>query len=148
MDRQRIQELVEMLEASSAAEISVCEGDSFVRIRRTINGVAVESEDSSASATGEPSTAAPTPTEAELVVVQAKLVGTFHLKHQGEATPLAEPGTCIAEGQVVGALEALGKWTDVISPVAGEVVEIVAPDDSPVHYGDVLMRIKAQEESQ
>ncbi len=82
------------------------------------------------------------------MAVQAKLVGTFHLKHQGEPTPLVEPGTQVTEDQVVGALEALGKWTDVISPVAGEVVEIVAQDDSPVHYGHVLMRIKAQEESQ
>ena len=149
VDRGRIQELTEILKASSAGEISVREGDSFVRIRQGAEGVVVETEANGASSAGEPSAAAPGPVaEPEVVPVRVKLVGTFYLKRQDETLALVQVGTHVAEGQVVGAIEALGKWTGVLSPVAGEVVEIVAQEGAPVQYGDVVMRIKRSEGDQ
>lgn len=149
MDRDRIQELIEILQASSAAEISVHDGDSFVRIRQTMDGAMVETEDESGQAAAdvvsqEVSTTTPKP---ELVAVQANLVGTFRLTPPDSSIPLTEVGKEISEGEVVGEIESLRKRTDVISPVSGEVAEIVAQEDSPVHYGDVLLRIMPKEET-
>ncbi len=149
MDRDRIQELIEILKASSAAEISVCEGDSFVRIRQGAEGVMVETEAKGVSSSGEPATAPSSPAaQPGVVPVEAKLVGTFYLTRQDDSAPLVALGSQVAEGEVVGAIEALGKRTSVVSPVAGEVVEIVAQVGLPVQYGDVLVRIVPAEEDQ
>ncbi len=148
MDRDRIQELTQILNASSATEISIREGDSFIRIRRAGDVVAVATEDDDASPFSESSPEAAEAAETALVPVAARLVGTFHLQTQGSTQPLAVPGMRVDKGQVIGLIDALGTWTDVTSPAAGEVVEVLAPDDSPVHYGDILMRIKPQEDDQ
>ena len=148
MDRDRIQELTQILKASSATEISIREGDCFIRVRRAGDAVAVQTEDDDASPLGESSLQAAEAAEAALVPVPSRLVGTFHLQPRGNGQPLAAPGMRVDEGQVIGLIDALGTWTDVTSPAAGEVAEVLAPDDSPVHYGDVLMRIKLQEDDQ
>jgi len=77
-----------------------------------------------------------------MVPVKARLVGTFHLNQEGDEQPAVECGAQVTEGQVIGSVEALGKWTDVVSPVSGQVVEIVPEDNSPVQYGDVLVRVR------
>ena len=151
MNRDRITELVQILKTSLAAEISVREGDSLIHIRRRAEGLAISVEATGAATVGA-LPAEPGQTTAgddvELVPVQAKRVGTFHLTRPQDSAPLVEPGVQVAEGQVVGALEALGKQPAVVSPVAGEVVEIVAQSEQPVQYGDVMMRSKVQEADQ
>jgi len=142
MDRERIKELMEILKQSSAAEISCQDGDSFIRIRRESGEGQVEAE----TAAGPVSQEAMAQTElsgdeVETVSVKARLVGTFHLNREDEEQPAVECGAQVAEGQVIGTVEALGKWTDVVSPVGGRVMEIVAEDNSPVQYGDVLVRV-------
>lgn len=144
MDRARITELIEILKASSAAEITVSEGDSLIRIRRTGEGAAPELQGWPA-ATGSGSGLDADAEGLDLVPVCVKLVGTFHVRRQAEAVPLVEPGVWVAKGQVIGAVEALGKWTEVVSPVAGQVVEILVGEDAPVHYGDVVMRLEPRE---
>ncbi len=149
IDRDRIQELIEILKTSSAAEISVCEGDSFVRIRQGVEGVVVQTEADNATSSGALAAATDSPVaEPGVVPVPAKLVGIFYLARQDDSAPLVELGDQVAEGQAIGAIEALGKWTSVISPVAGEVVEIVAQEGSPIQYGDVVMRIMPAEVDQ
>ncbi len=146
MDRERIEELVEILKASSAAEISCREGDSFIRIRRVNAGEEVRAETASTALPGEPlAQLEVSANDAETVPVRVKLVGTFHQQREGDSEPVTEPGAQVAEGQVVGVVETLGNWADIVSPVAGQVVEIVAEEDAPVQYGDVVMLIRPQE---
>jgi len=149
MDRERIRQLIEILKESSAAEITWQNGDSFVRVRRGSGEGQMEAE----GAAGRVVTADSFQTElsadeVEAVPVKARLVGVFHLNRQGDEQPAVECGAEVTEGQVIGAVEALSKWTDVVSPVRGRVVEVVAEDNSPVQYGDVLVRIEPVEEDQ
>ncbi len=149
MDRDRIEELVEILKQSSAAEICWREGNSFIRIRRGSGEGQVEAETSAGLIAQEAGQQVELPgAEVETVPVKARLVGTFHLTREGDEQLAVECGAQVAAGQVIGAVEALGKWTDVISPVNGQVVEIVAEDNSPVQYGDILLRIVPSEEGQ
>ncbi len=143
MDRERIRELVEILKQSSAAEICCQEGDSFIRIRRTSGEGQIEAETSAGVVSQEAiSQTELAGDEVEMVPVKARLVGTFHLNQEGDEQPAVECGAQVTEGQVIGSVEALGKWTDVVSPVSGQVVEIVPEDNSPVQYGDVLVRVR------
>ncbi len=146
MDRQRIRELIEILKASSAAEISCREGDSFVRIRRDNGEGEVRAETGSGAVADKPVAQSEAPTDnVRTVPIETKLVGTFHQKRAGDVEPTVAPGVQVTEGQVVGAVETLGKWANIVSPVAGQVVEIVAEEDAPVQYGDVLMLIRPQD---
>jgi len=146
MDRERIKELVEILKASPAAEISCREGDGYIRIRRGGAAGEVRAETNSNTLPDEPLTQLEvSANDAETVPVRVKLVGTFHQQREGDSEPVTEPGAQVAAGQVVGAVETLGKWADIVSPVAGQVVEIVAEEDAPVQYGDVVMLIRPQE---
>jgi len=143
MDRERIRELVEILKQSSAAEICCQEGDSFIRIRRASGEGQIEAETSAGVVSQEAiSQTELAGDEVEMVPVKARLVGTFHLNQEGDEQPAVECGAQVTEGQVIGSVEALGKWTDVVSPVSGQVVEIVPEDNSPVQYGDVLVRVR------
>ncbi len=146
MDRERIKELVKTLKMSSMAEISCREGDSFIRIRRKGAGGEVWAETAGTALPDEPlAQLEASAGDAETVPVRVKLVGTFHQQREGDSEPITEPGAQVAAGEVVGAVETLGKWADIVSPVAGQVVEIVAEEDAPVQYGDVVMLIRPQE---
>ena len=146
MDRERIEELVEILKASSAAEISCREGDSFIRIRQGNAGGKLRAETASTVLPDGPLTQLEVSVnDAETVPVRVKLVGTFHQQREGGSEPVTEPGAQVAEGQVVGVVETLGNWADIVSPVAGQVVGIVAEEGAPVQYGDVVMLIRPQE---
>jgi len=149
MDRQRIEELIEILKASTAAEISCQEGDSLIRIRRGSGEGEVRVETASVGVSDMPVAQSEAPIDnVGTVPIETKLVGIFHQKRAGDAEPIITPGAQVTEGQVVGAVEALGKWANMVSPVAGQVVEIVAEEDAPVQYGDVLMLIRPQEVDQ
>ena len=146
MDRERIKELIEILKASSAAEISCQEGDGYLRIRRGGAVGEIWAETAGTALPDEPlAQLEASAGDAETVPVRVKLVGTFHQQREGDSEPVTEPGAQVAAGQVVGAVETLGKWADIVSPVAGQVVEIVAEEDAPVQYGDVVMLIRPQE---
>jgi acetyl-CoA carboxylase biotin carboxyl carrier protein len=119
-----------------------------VRIRQAVAG-----HPGSGQGVGAPAVTAERSDEAdsegvELTPVAVKLVGMFHLKRPDDPAPLVEQGAFVTEGQVIGAIEALGKWANLVSPVTGVVVEIVAEDHSPVQYGDVVMRIEPREEGE
>ncbi len=142
MDQERIRELAEILKQSSAAEICCQEGDSFIRIRRESGEGQMEAETSAGPLSQEamPQTEL-SGGEVETVPVKTRLVGTFHLNQEGDEQPAVVCGDQVVKGQVIGTVEALGKWTDVVSPVSGHIIEIVAADNLPVQYGDIVVRI-------
>ncbi len=114
------------------------DGEQMVRIRRC-EGQPNTTEPCAPSPEQPPVSARPM---AEATVpVRANLVGLFYRGSEAGAEPLVEVGDRIAEGQVVGTIDALRRLTEVLSPATGEVAEILAEDGHPVQYGEVLMRL-------
>ena len=143
MDKERIKQLVKLLKTSSAAELSVREGDSLIRICR--GGVAHErpSVQDVTSAAGQPASSAPPPSAppSDSVNVTSKLVGFFYRGRGPDQEPIIAVGARVKEGQTIGFIEALRKLTEVVAPVAGEIAETVAESGQAVQYGDVIIRI-------
>jgi len=144
LDRERIQELLEVFKASTAGEFSLQEGDRTYRFVRL--GAAGEGEPEITVATGAgeapallPALAPPAP---EPVAVTARVVGLFYHGKQAGQGALVEVGDTVAEGQALGTIEVLRKPTVITSPVAGEIVEIVHEDGHGVQYGDPLFVIR------
>lgn len=95
--------------------------------------------------------AAPPPemeTEADdpaLHEIIAPLVGTFYAAPEPGATPYVRVGDRVRAGQTIGIIEAMKLMNQVKSDLAGEVVEVVTGDATPVEYGQALVRIRAEE---
>jgi len=145
LDRDRIQELLEVFKASAAEEFSLQEGDRFYRfVRRAAVGGA---EPEIVVETGEGAVpvavvAPPALQEPETVAVCARVVGLFYRGREPGRAPLVHVGDAVEEEQALGIIEVLRKPTLVTSPVAGTIVEIVHEDGHGVQYGDPLFVIK------
>jgi acetyl-CoA carboxylase biotin carboxyl carrier protein len=146
MDRDRIEQLIGMLNDSKAAELEVRDGGQRIKLRRRAgaNGEAVIAVESAADT---PCDTVGSDDEREhraekTTVVTARLVGLFHRGNRPGDEALASVGDKVSEGQKIGTIEALRNFTEVISPVAGVVVEVIAEDGEAVQYGDGLLVIR------
>jgi len=151
LDKERIKHIIELLKSSGAAELTVREGDSMVRVRQTDgsnpNAEPVVEELQAAQAPAnsvksQDSLAEGEDNGQEIHEVRTHLVGFFHHSLEPDGETLVQVGQHVGEAQVVGAIEALRRLTEVVSPVSGEVISIDVEDGDAVQYGDVLMRIQ------
>lgn len=140
VDRERIVELLEIFKASEAGEFALQEGD---RTYRFVRAVAAAAPEAVATADAVPVAAAAAPAPAtEPVIVTARVVGLFYRGKQPGQDPLVHVGDTVTEGQTLGMVEVLRKPTIIVSPVAGEVVEISHEEGHGVQYGDPLFVIR------
>lgn len=132
MDISKIEELIDVLQGSSAEELSVKKGDNTVYIRKGKTGKHIKSS--------KQVTKAPIKSEAEIIcsdkIIKAPMVGIFHL----ESNKLRS-GEIVSVGQQVGAIESMKLLNDVLSEVSGEISEVYVEDGTPVEYGQPLFKI-------
>jgi acetyl-CoA carboxylase biotin carboxyl carrier protein len=140
LDRERIEEIVRIAQASPITELCVREGDLKVRVVKPSARVAAPAEPAAAPEV------VPPPQEADpMIVVRADKVGFFY-RGKGPATdPLVEVGDYVHDGQAIATLESLRKLTDITAPSCGTVVRILADDGSAVEYGQPLVEIRPKE---
>lgn len=135
MDIAKIEELIEVLEASGTEELSVRKGDLSVRIKKGRKPAPVEAQ--AARSEMAPATVPEQSSSDRLIL--APMVGIFHA-----VDGAAREGARISAGQVVGAIESMKLINDVISEVSGVVREALVEDGTPVEYGQPLCRIEAE----
>lgn len=138
LDRARILELLEILKASPAAELSVTEDDTTVRLAKFV----APPEPTVVMPEGVPAGAAPECVEPDEVTVKARVVGLFYRGKEPGLDPLVKVGDQVRSGQRMGIIEVLRKPTDVNSPVDGVVSGVKGEDGAGVQYGDALFVIK------
>lgn len=68
------------------------------------------------------------------LAIASPLVGIFH--------PAVATGDTVTQGQVIGAIEALGMPTTVDAPQPGTVEQLLVPDGSAVEYGQPLLLLR------
>ena len=154
LDHDQLHRLLEVLSESDIQEFRL-EGDDFrLEVRRNLPAVAVAAAPVAAAAPVMPApvvseTATPvTPPPAvpasrsDLVDVTAPMVGTFYRAPAPGESPFVEVGTRIGVGQTVCILEAMKLMNELEAETAGEVVEILVDNGTPVEFGQVLMRVK------
>ena len=152
LDHEQLHRLLEALGESDIQEFRL-EGDDFrLEIRRNLPAQTVMAPVMPApvaaaapvAASAEPASAPPasTATRSDLLEVTAPMVGTFYRAPAPGEPPFVEVGTRINVGQAVCILEAMKLMNELESEVAGEVVEILVDNGTPVEFGQVLMRVK------
>lgn len=91
------------------------------------------------SEAGEP---APAPAaKAPGLEVKSPMVGTFYHAPEPGAKPYVTPGSRVSKGQVLCIIEAMKIMNEIESEYSGVIKEVLAQDQMPVEYGQVLFRI-------
>ena len=155
LDHDQLHRLLEVLSDSDIQEFRL-EGDDFrLEVRRNMPTVAVAAAPSAAvvpapaplqvsheaTAPSTPPPAVPA-SRSDLVDVTAPMVGTFYRAPAPGEAPFVEVGTRIGVGQTICILEAMKLMNELEAEAAGEVVEILVDNGTPVEFGQVLMRVK------
>ena len=136
MDIEKIEELIKVLEGSRASELTIRKGETSVHIRKDAapKPAPVRPKETAPAAGRAPE---PLPAAPEETYVISPMVGLFHT-----IDGIAEVGSQINAGQVVGHIESMKLLNDVVSEVSGIVTEALVEDGMPVEYGQPLCKLK------
>jgi acetyl-CoA carboxylase biotin carboxyl carrier protein len=157
LDHDQLHKLLAILGESDIQELKL-EGDDFrLEVRRNLPGAApVAMFQAPATAAG-PAAVAPQPLAAtspslpppaaasartDLLEITAPMVATFYRSPTPDDPAFVEVGSRIGVGQTVCILEAMKLMNELESELAGEVVEILVENGTPVEYGQVLLRLR------
>ena len=134
MDVDKIEQLIRVLEGSPNEELCVQKGDYRVCIKKGAKPAPTPVRKAS------PPAAAPVeaPAQPKERFITAPMVGIFHV-----VDGIAQVGSAVTEGQVVGSIESMKLPNDIESSVAGVVVGALVEDGMPVEYGQPLFRVES-----
>jgi acetyl-CoA carboxylase biotin carboxyl carrier protein len=158
LDHDQLYKLLALLGDSDIQELKL-EGDDFrLEVRRNLPGVAPAVAMVQAPPVGLSAVAAPAPqplaaspslpppqaasSRTDLLEITAPMVATFYRSPGPDDPPFVELGSRIGVGQPVCILEAMKLMNELESELAGEVVEILVENGTPVEYGQVLVRLR------
>tara|TARA_B100001123_G_scaffold216720_2_gene244694 strand:- start:22519 stop:22974 length:456 start_codon:yes stop_codon:yes gene_type:complete len=147
-DFERIERMVEFMNAHGLSEFELEEDGRRVRLRkaqyigedlsRGSGGAAIKDLDVSS----ESMTLEGADENGGLVVVKSPIVGTFYRAPDPDAAPFVEVGVSIKKGQVLCIVEAMKLMNEIDAEEGGEVVSIFVENGQAVQYGDKLFAIK------
>ena len=158
LDHDQLHKLLALLGESDIQELNL-EGDDFrLEVRRNLPGAAPAVAMVQAPSVGLSAVAAPAPqplaaapslpppqaasSRTDLLEITAPMVATFYRSPSPGDPPFVEVGSRIGVGQPVCILEAMKLMNELESELAGEVVEILVENGTPVEYGQVLVRLR------
>ena len=133
ISRDLLETLVDVVERSGEAEVSVEVGGSRVTVRR--GGPAAVGRPA-----GEPAPAA-AESEPAGVRVESPMVGTFYRAPSPEEPPFVEVGQRVEPGQVLCLLEAMKLFNEITAETGGTIAEVAVENSDPVEFGQLLFVI-------
>jgi len=163
-----LKKLIQLLETSDLQEIEVTRFWGLGKVRLTkhsgkpssgerqngagANGMAAGNPESPAhGGLASPPAVAPSPVvppvapaaaiESRFVAIKSPMVGTFYRSPAPDADPYIEGGTMVEVGQTVCIIEAMKLMNEIESDVRGRIVQVMAENNQPVEYGQVLFLV-------
>jgi acetyl-CoA carboxylase biotin carboxyl carrier protein len=129
--------LAHIVKDEHLSELSVESGGMRMHLKGAVVGVALVA----ALPVGE-GAPAPDKVETGAVPVVSPMVGVFYRAPSPGDPPFVEVGDTIHAGQVVGVVEAMKVFNEIISDIEGVVTEVVAEDAALVETGAALLMVK------
>lgn len=134
LDISRITAIVKLLSGTRVQELELQEGNSLIRVRRS---VAVVSPPHTQAEAEPPK---PQPEEAKVVRITSPVVGVFR---RGEDHAVGE-GDVVRAGQTLASVESLRIFHPVRAPSAGTILRFLVDDGAPVEYGQELIEFEPE----
>tara|TARA_B100000686_G_C15829298_1_gene497287 strand:- start:47 stop:454 length:408 start_codon:yes stop_codon:yes gene_type:complete len=133
IDKKIIEELVGYLKEFNLTEIEYAEGNTKVKVSRSINNSAVISTEINKKKTI---------VENNGTNVTSPIVGTAYLAPEPGAKKFVEVGEKVKKGQTIMIVEAMKTMNHVPSTENGTVSKIHVKDGEPVEFGQPLISVK------
>ena len=142
-----VQEILAILDESSFDELHIEMDDLKISLRRSgaaASGSPFEKPIGPSANGGAPLPAGQTPSvhRGNAVDVAAPLLGVFFRAPKPGAEPCVQVGSHVAADSIIGIIEVMKFMNPVPARIAGEVVDILAPDGQLVEFGQVLLRVR------
>jgi acetyl-CoA carboxylase biotin carboxyl carrier protein len=134
-------EIVELVTRHGLAELEVESGGTRIRVVREHAPAAAPSRlelSQGAHVSGQVAPVEEAVAGANLVTIEAPMVGTFYRAAAPDATPFISEGDHIKEGQVLCIIEAMKLMNEIEAKVGGRITKILVENGQPVEYGQPL----------
>jgi acetyl-CoA carboxylase biotin carboxyl carrier protein len=148
MDLRKLKKLIDLVEASSIAELEITEGEEKVRIAKSIAGapmmMAAPQQHYLQAAPAAPAPAAAAPAEdavPEGHIVRSPMVGTFYRAPAPGAKNFSEVGQSVNAGDTLCIIEAMKLLNEIEADQGGVIKAILVENGQPVEYGEPLFVI-------
>jgi len=138
---QRIRELVQIVEDSGIAEVTIEENGMRISVRSTPD-LPVGASSESPLALDEPDLPPARPASGAFLRVESPMVGTFYRAPQPGAPSFVEVGDVVAPGQTLCILEAMKLMNEVKADVEGVVRAVHVENAQPVEFGQLLFELE------
>ncbi|HZX32833.1 MAG TPA: acetyl-CoA carboxylase biotin carboxyl carrier protein [Rhodocyclaceae bacterium] len=149
MDLRKLKKLIDLVQESGISELEVTEGEEKVRIAKHI-AAPMQAQQYMMPMQAAP-VAAPAGTssvnlddEDELPeghVVKAPMVGTFYRSPSPGASPFAEVGQAVKQGDTLCIIEAMKLLNEIEADASGVIKAILVDNGEPVEFGEPLFVI-------
>ena len=137
IDRELLETLVDVVEASDEAEVSVEISGARVTVRRAVAGPAAVG-----ASGGEGGGAAEAGEDEGLVRVTSPMVGTFYRRPAPDQPAFVEEGQRVEAGDTLCLIEAMKLFNEITAETAGTVRSVALEDAAPAEFGQLLFLIE------
>ena len=141
-DLQKIEELLEVMNANDLVEIQISHGDDKIVLKRQQSQqTATTAFQPTAAAAPAADTAAPAVDDG-LVKITSPIVGTFYAQPSPDSAPFVEVGASVGTGTVVCIIEAMKVMNEIKAETNGKIAEILVKSGEAIEFGQVLFKVK------
>lgn len=143
MDTKNIEELIKLLKENDLTELEYEKGDERICVKRSA-GESFTQPVSVAPQHGNPShhIMAPKEVVTSSNTINAPTIGVFYTAKSPQDPPYVKPGDHIKQGDVVGVIEAMKVFTNVVADRDGIVEKVLVNNEEGVEYDQPLIQIK------
>ena len=154
MEFDEVRKLVELVDSSGIHELEIEHKGVHIRIAKAppapVSQVVAPAQPTAAVPVTAPATEDQPAAEASTVderyhQVKAPMVGTFYRAPSPELPPFIEVGAEVKAGQTLCIVEAMKTMNEIEAEVSGTIVEIVADNEQPLEFDQVMILIDPKE---
>jgi len=153
IDHDAIRDLAKLLDETGLSEIEIQRDGVSIRVARNLNTAGARARPSEPPAGAFP-TAVAAPAEVPVDptqhpgVVASPMVGVAYLAPAPGARPFVEIGGQVKAGETLIIIEAMKTMNQIPAPRSGTVTQILIEDGQPVEYGEPLMIVESETNSE
>ena len=142
LDSELIKELSNLLEENNLSEITVTQGRFSVKVAKQIGSSQVMAQAVVPNKIDNNQKEISEEVISDAGAVKSPMVGTVYLAPSPDADPFISVGQEVKEGDQLFIIEAMKTMNPVKSPFNGKIKKILAKNEMPVEYDEVLAIIE------